>query len=242
MANNVRDSQTYIDVAYSHDPPNVRESQTYVDVAYATNVIPNVVDSQTYIEFAYKLGSAIVISLACPSAVSGTVGIPYSSALVVTGGTPPFTFSITSGSLPPGLTLNVSTGVISGTPTTAGSFGFSVQVIDSLSDIGTNDCSITIFATIALVCPTGIATQGIPYSSPFVVIGGTGTFTFSITAGALPPGLTLDASTGIVSGTPTSVGSFAYTGKVVDSMGHSASTSCSIQVLSPGVLGSCFTT
>jgi hypothetical protein len=75
------------------------------------------------------------------------VGTPYSSALVATGGVPAYTFSITSGSLPPVLALNASTGAITGTPTTAGPFNFAAKVVDSTgSQAGTATaaCTITI--------------------------------------------------------------------------------------------------
>lgn len=86
------------------------------------------------------------ITLACPTS-TGMVGTPYSSALVASGGVPPYTFSIISGSLPPVLMLNTSTGAITGTPTTAGPFSFTGQVVDSTgTSAGTTtaNCTITI--------------------------------------------------------------------------------------------------
>lgn len=69
----------------------------------------------------------------------GTVGVVYSGAQIfVTGGTGPFTYSITGGALPPGLTLNTSTGAIAGTPTTPGVYSFTVQVQDSTTTTGSN--------------------------------------------------------------------------------------------------------
>ena len=78
---------------------------------------------------------------------NGQVGVPYNSALVATGGVPPYTFSITGGFLPSGLTLNPSTGAITGTPTGAGNFAFTAKVVDSSgANAGTKvvNCSITI--------------------------------------------------------------------------------------------------
>ena len=85
-----------------------------------------------------------VISLACPINNGGQIGQFYSGQLIVTGGVAPFTFSIISGSLPPGLSLNSMTGLISGTPTTAGSYPYEAQVTDSLGAIATANCIITI--------------------------------------------------------------------------------------------------
>jgi hypothetical protein len=83
------------------------------------------------------------ITLTCPAG-SGTTGAPYSSSLVATGGVPPYTFSITSGSLPPGSSLN-ATGDLKGTPTTVGIFNFTAQVVDSTGTAGitTVHCTIT---------------------------------------------------------------------------------------------------
>jgi hypothetical protein len=85
-----------------------------------------------------------VISLACPVNNTGVVGSPFSASLIVTGGIAPFTFAITSGSLPPGLTLNTATGDISGTPTTPGTFPYTVQVTDDAGFTATASCSIDI--------------------------------------------------------------------------------------------------
>src|SRR5581483_7733269 len=87
------------------------------------------------------------ITLTCP-AKTGQVNVGYSSALVVGGGVGPYTFSIIMGSLPPGLTLNPSTGAITGTPTTAGGpYNFTAKVIDSTGTAAgttTINCGITI--------------------------------------------------------------------------------------------------
>lgn len=77
-------------------------------------------------------GAGGAIALACPANISAIVGEAYSYTYVATGGTAPYTFSVVSGTLPPGLTLDEDTGVLSGTPTTAGSYSFGVQVADAL--------------------------------------------------------------------------------------------------------------
>ena len=85
------------------------------------------------------------LTLACPTSV-GTVGTPYSSTLHATGGIPGYTFAIISGVLPGGLTLNTTTGAITGTPTApAGTFPFTGQVTDSVgntADTSALNCSI----------------------------------------------------------------------------------------------------
>lgn len=138
-----RDSQTYIDFAYSHQP-DVRDSQTYIDFAWRTSVIPNVRDSQTYIEFIYAIIALGTITVSCPTNNTATVGVAYTGNIGHTGGTAPFTYSIVSGSLPPGLTLNTTTGVISGVPTTAGTFNYTIKILDVNNLSATSACSIVV--------------------------------------------------------------------------------------------------
>jgi hypothetical protein len=82
--------------------------------------------------YTYNPGPALLF----PAPPGGEVGVAYSDQLTVTGGTSPFTWSVSAGTLPPGLTLSASGGLLSGTPTTADSYTFTVKVTDSsgLSD------------------------------------------------------------------------------------------------------------
>ncbi len=91
-----------------------------------------------------------------PSLPNGSVGESYSQTLQATGGTPPYSWSITSGNLPNGFSLNPSSGVISGTPTAGGVFNFTVEVRDSAGQTATKDFAITINAppTLAIISPT----------------------------------------------------------------------------------------
>jgi len=180
---------------------------------------------------------------ACSSSAKATVGQAYAESLTVSNGTPPYTFSITSGSLPPGLTLNTSTGAISGTPTTAGTYTFSSKVVDKNGSTDATSCSITVTAapaktqTINLECgacgSNDNATVGQAYSESLTVNGGTPSYTFSITSGSLPPGLTLKTSTGVISGSPSTAGTYTFTTKVVDSKGNTDTASCTIKVCQP---------
>ncbi len=184
-------------------------------------------------------------TLTCPAA-TGTIGVAYSSALVASGGVPPYTYSITAGSLPTGLSLNPTTGAITGTPTAIGSFTFTAQVVDSRGTAaGTTTASCTIVISpppIMLVCPTGTGQVGVPYSSALVATGGVSPYTFSIISGALPAGLTLNPSTGAITGTPTTAGTFNFTAQVVDSTGKAAGTTtanCSIVINPPNLTPVC---
>lgn len=90
------------------------------------------------------------INIACGLTPNGIVGKMYLSSVVVTGDIPPDTFSIISGALPTGLSINSTTGVISGTPTVVGTFTYTVQIVDSFSNTATCTCSILIKARPAL--------------------------------------------------------------------------------------------
>jgi len=232
MATNARNSQSYIDFAYAHQP-NARDSQSYIDFVWRTSVIPNVRDTQTYIEFIYRIGA--LITLACPAQNTAILGVAYSSSFTETGGTGPFTYAIISGALPTGLTLNTSTGAVTGTPTVVGTFAFTGQVTDSAFNSATSSCQIIIsLSTLAITCPPATIGQvGVVYSSAIGRTGGVAPFVFSVVGGSLPPGLTLNSSTGVISGIPTTAGTFSFTIKVVDSQGLSATTNCSIIISSP---------
>ena len=176
---------------------------------------------------------AFVVTINPPPAITtasplpqGTVGAKYSQTLVITGGTLPFTFSVTAGTLPAGVALNSATGQISGTPTTAGSFSFTIQVTDVNQATASKAFALTInpppsITTASL--PTG--TLGIYYSATVAASGGTAPLVWTITAGALPAGLTLNSATGQISGGPTAAGSSAVTIQVADANGAAVSKS-----------------
>ncbi|MBB4105838.1 beta strand repeat-containing protein [Allorhizobium borbori] len=232
---------------------------------------------------------------------SGTVGTAYSQTLAASGGTAPYTYAVTSGSLPAGLSLNTSTGAISGTPTTAGNASFSITATDTYDAIGVAAYSIStavqapaagnvgatvaansVANTIALNLPGGAATAvaiatspahgaatasgtsitytptsgysgsdsftytatntsgtsnpatvtitvlaptltfspaagaltngavGTAYSQTLAASGGTAPYTYAVTSGSLPAGLSLNTSTGAISGTPTTAGNASF--------------------------------
>jgi hypothetical protein len=159
----------------------------------------------------------------------GTIGVTYTStALTYSGGNPPVTWSLATGSsLPAGLTLS-SAGVISGKPTgPAGTATFTVQATDSTPATVTQQLSITVVALAALsVSTTTIpgANIGSAYSTTLAATGGATPYTWSITSGALPAGLSL-SSGGVISGTPLAAGSFTFTAQVADSQSTPATAS-----------------
>jgi uncharacterized repeat protein (TIGR03803 family) len=168
----------------------------------------------------FRISSAAApFSIVTASLSSGSVDSRYSSTFTASGGTSPFTWSLVSGQLPPGLTL-ASSGTITGTPSTSGTYNFSVKVVDSSSPQQSASGSFSIFIagllSIATTSPLPSATVGTVYSETFSVSGGTPPYDWGLTAGLLPPGLTL-ANSGILSGTPTSSGSYNFSIQVIDS-------------------------
>jgi hypothetical protein len=161
------------------------------------------------------------LAITTKTLATATQSSTYSSALHVTGGLAPYTWSIASGSLPAGLTLASSTGIISGTPTVAGSFSFTAKATDAANPIQTASVAISLPVTPATLTikttsiPT--ATQSSTYSSVLQATGGTAPYSWSITSGSLPAGLTLSSTTGTISGAPTTSGKFSFTATVTDS-------------------------
>ena len=170
-------------------------------------------------------------SLTFAAPPSGEVGVAYSDQLTATGGTGSLTWSVSTGSLPPGLTLNASTGLLSGTPTTSGSYSFTVMVTDTVGGTATKPTTLTVVAAPSLANPAPPSGQvGVAYSDALSVSGGIGPFTWTVFGGSLPAGLTLNASTGLISGTPTATGLSSVTVKVTDANGKSATQTLSLTI------------
>jgi uncharacterized protein YhjY with autotransporter beta-barrel domain len=149
---------------------------------------------------------------------AGTKGAAYSQTVGASGGTGPYTFTISSGSLPAGLSLNSATGAITGTPTGSGISNFTVRAADSIGNVGTHSYSVSIGTNSLIINPASLpaAVQGTPYSQVVTATGGTAPYTYAIIAGSLPPGLTFNTTTGLISGTPTGLGSFSVTIQAFD--------------------------
>ena len=169
--------------------------------------------------------NAATIAVAPATLPAATVGAAYSQTITASGGTSTYSFAVTSGSLPAGLSL-ATNGALTGTATAGGSFTFTVTATDSSTGTGpytgSRAYTLTVNAPTITVSPTTLpaATVGVVYSQAITAGGGTSPYTFTITAGALPAGLTL-GSDGTLSGTATAGGSFSFTVKAVDSSGGS---------------------
>lgn len=161
-----------------------------------------------------------VVSITPSTIPNGMVGLSYSTTITASGGLSPYAFSVSSGSLPTGLTLGASSGILSGTPTTAGTNTFTVQVADAElpAVTATQSYTVTVVPTFTITT-TGLpaANIGVSYTATLAATGGVSPYTWSVTTGSLPTGLTLNSSTGVISGTPTSAGAFTFTVTATDS-------------------------
>jgi hypothetical protein len=167
------------------------------------------------------------LTLGPEAAATGTTGTPYS--LQMTASVPDAkTWSISSGALPPGLAIDASTGLISGTPTTAGTYDFTVYAkvnADSRSDTKALGIVVREPLRISGAEPFTAARRaagevGAPFDSSLTATGGFGTYAWTVSTGTLPPGL--DLADGAISGTPTAAGSYAFIATVTDGEGRTA--------------------
>jgi hypothetical protein len=176
-----------------------------------------------------------VLTVVTTSLPSGTAGASYSQTLTAAGGSGGNTWAIDAGSLPAQLSLNSSTGVISGTPTSVGSSTFTVRVTSGSGQTATRQLTITIYAPLA-VSTTSLpqATVNAPYSATLTAAGGNGSYAWSLSAGALPAGLSLNGSSGAITGVPTAAGRSDFTVRVTSGDGQNAQRALFIQVVQAG--------
>jgi alpha-tubulin suppressor-like RCC1 family protein len=220
--------------------------------------MPGVRDSIRPVKFLRSLltiliSLAILFSVAIPafaaslvistsSLDSGATGVAYSKTLEASGGTSPYTWSVSSGSLPDGLSLNTSGGVISGTPTTSGTSTFTIRVSDSAGTPATDDQTLSIVIYNAVSISTRALISGaddmeFSYSQTLTASGGSGSYTWTKTSGTLPTGLSL-SSAGVLSGTPSKSGQFEIIVKAVDSNNSAnyATQTLELVIWAPGYL------
>jgi Putative Ig domain len=188
----------------------------------------------TLIVSAIPPGALSITTVSLPGA---QVGTPYSMALAASGGTTPYSWVITSGSLPAGLAFNTASGLISGTPTalSAGT-ALSFMVTDAGAPPQTRTATFTLVVSAPTIVPLTITTTALPagkvsqaYSASLSATGGTVPYTWAITAGALPAGLALNTASGLISGTPTAgTTGTALTFRVTDAANPAQTTTANL--------------
>jgi hypothetical protein len=181
----------------------------------------------------------ITINPTNPTLSAGRAGTPYSQAFTATGGAAPYSFSISAGTLPPGLGSS-SGGLLSGVPTGFGTFNFTVKATEVNGCMGTQAYTLVInppCPTITVnppLLPNG--TVGAPYNQTLTATAGTAPYSFNLTAGGLPQGLSL-SSGGVISGTPTTAGPFSFTVTATDANGCTGSRGYSVTISGGAVSG-----
>ncbi len=151
----------------------------------------------------------------------------YNQTLAVKGGRLPYSYSVTKGVLPAGLGLDANTGIITGTAATLGTYSFIITATDADSRTTTQTYSITVSASTGgtatdntapsiLTATLNNAATGISYQQMISAKGGRIPYKFTISSGALPAGLSLNADTGIISGVPTNIGTYSFIVTVTD--------------------------
>jgi hypothetical protein len=161
------------------------------------------------------------LTVTTSSLPTGVVGSAYSATLQSSGGTAPVSWSVVgTPGLPAGLSLNASTGAVTGTPTTAASTNVTFQAADSGSPQQTAQATltITVAATLSITTTSPLpgGSVGGLYSTTLQSSGGTGAITWSVVTGAWPSGLAL-SSAGAITGTPTATGTASVTVQATDS-------------------------
>ncbi len=185
-------------------------------------------------------GFAIVSTAVKP----GIVGQPYSETLTSkrlvsasgSGSDARAVWSLEQGSLPPGVTLSAD-GVLAGTPTAEGSYRFVVRAdLQNGTPPASETYTLSVRQPVVVQSPFGPGSRatgevGIAFRKAFTATGGSGTYTWSVSSGTLPAGLSLDAASGTVSGAPKGAGSYPFVVTATDSEGRVATVSTSMRVV-----------
>ena len=185
-------------------------------------------------QVALTITPATPITFAGAVPATATYNVAFTGSAAASGGAGTLTYSVLTGSLPAGLTLNAASGVISGTPTASGTFSFTIQAADAYGDSASKAYSIVVnypalTITNAATLPTGFA--GSNYSQMLTASGGSGAgYSWALKAGSsLPAGLNLSAA-GMITGKPTTSGPSSFTITVTDSAQNTASTAFSLTI------------
>lgn len=204
-------------------------------IAGSYNVTASISGVSTPVTF--SLNNTVNLVITTSTLPTPILGRSYNQTIGTAGGTSPITFAVTSGLLPNGLTLDPSTGSITGTPSTSGSYSFTITATDANGVTSSQSYSGIIVASLAIITPSLLApVLGQSYNQAISTSGGTSPITFVVSSGALPTGLALDPNTGAITGTANALGAYSFTITATDSNGITSSQSYSGTVTSSLVI------
>jgi hypothetical protein len=170
-------------------------------------------------------GCKLTVDTAWPVA---SVGQPFETTIVASGGTAPYTFSIIAGQLPAGLALQQG-GAVGGTPPAAASQRFTVLARDAHGATGVHDAMLNVIALELSPATLALASVGEPYGQTLSTGGGAAPYSYAVSAGSLPAGLILGRN-GRISGTPITAGTARFTIRATDAAGAATARSYSLRV------------
>jgi Putative Ig domain len=185
-------------------------------------------------QFTIAVVTPLAVTASATPAPTGVAGKAYSATVATaTGGLVPYNWAVASGDLPPGIALDPATGTLSGRPTSAGLFAFTLAAKDAVGQTG------TVNATLAVVQALDLTTKRVhsgkvrkTYRAKLVARGGLVPRSWAVTHGALPRGLHLDRKTGVLSGTPKTSGTFRFRITVSDPFPEKASQAFVLRIKS----------
>lgn len=192
------------------------------------NIFAFQVPVDTILAMTQAEADASALSLACNQAAlkriclgeltpaGACVDALYDGQVEISGLNPPYTITVTAGALPPGLVMvqDPNTAFISGIPTVTGAHIFTLRAQDAAGNFNEKTFTLNIAEISQDTLPD--AGFGQAYSQTLTAVGTTGAVTWAVTSGALPTGLSLNASTGEITGTPSVAGTFTFTVTMTD--------------------------
>lgn len=186
--------------------------------------------SKSYtLEIGSNIGNAVL-----PATIPSTLTrAPYSVALAAMGGVSPLTYSLSGSTLPVGFAIGAQTGLLSGQPLVAGSYGFTVTATDPAGRTNSASYTLSVVDPAIAVVPLNAAVAGTAFDQTVTATGPTSPFTFAVTTSNLPLGLTFDPASGRLEGTPTQAGTFGLTLDVTDKNGFVTSLTYPLTVAAP---------
>ncbi|WP_168356317.1 putative Ig domain-containing protein [Lysobacter enzymogenes] len=201
------------------------------------NITVRAIDSSTGTGAPFRIDQSYTIVVATPSIAidppslpNGTAAVAYSANLSATGGVAPYTFSILSGALPVGVTLN-SSGAVAGIPRSDGNFSLTVRATDANGQTASKVYTFAIAPATLTISPATLpgGVVGTAYSQSLSSSGGIAPYTYALASGSLPVGIAL-SSAGAISGTPTLAGNYGFAIRSTDDAGYNTTVNYSIAV------------